>query len=121
MRFYLTDAIYHDLDESDSDYGMEPVEPDVPCIYNGRTLLKPGAMWRHKMGGGYDNRPNNPHQYFRGYYHTHRAVKMECKVCGATASKQSLHRHMRMKGCRSVSQAVSLALAKAASEVREQD
>ena len=113
MRAYLTDTIYHDLDESD--YDIEPVEPDSmgPTVLHGRVLLKPEAMWRHKEDGSYDNRPNNPHQYFRDYYHANRAVKTECKICGASVAKQSLHRHMRTKGCRRVSQAVSLALAKA--------
>ena len=61
MRVNLIDSIYHDLDESD--YDIQPVELDsierqallgdaVPTVLNGRALLKPEAMWRHKEGGG---------------------------------------------------------------------
>ena len=85
----------------------------MPCMLNGRVLLKPEAVLRRKEGGGYDNRPSNPHQYFRDYYHARRAHKTERKICGATVCKRSLLRHTRTKGCRRISQAVSLALAKA--------
>ena len=78
-------------------------------------------MWRHIKGGGYDNGPNNPLQYYKDYYRAHRAAKVVCKVCGAPVSKQSLLRHMRTRGCRRVGEAVSLALAKATGEAREQD
>ena len=82
-----------------------------PTVLHGRVLLKPEATWRHKVDGSYDNRPNNPRQYFRDYYHANRAAKTECKICGAFVAKQSPLRHMRSKGCRRVSQAGSLALA----------
>ena len=124
MRFYLTDEIYHDLDDSDCEcfsfVSIDAHGPPVPCIYNGRTLLKPEAMWRHKKGGGYDNRPNNPQQYFRNYYHTKRAFKVKCEVCGCSVSKQHMPRHKRTLRCQLASRAVSLALAKA-SPTTEQD
>ena len=44
---------------------------------HGRVLLKPEPMWRHKEDGSYDNRPNNPHQYFRDFYHANSAAKTE--------------------------------------------
>ena len=95
----------YDSDDSDIECGYELACDPPPIV--AQALFNPKPNWRHKPDGTYDNRPSNPDQHFRDYYHKHRAHKVACCVCQASVTRQCLRRHQRTKWCKRVGEAMA--------------